>query len=165
MWFAFADDGHVYNLNGYAEKQLVATGAHGYATETQALQNPNQQANGAQAAMLAQYVAAANLPIGGGSYGVLAVEQVTQQPGAGAGGGQSQQQAQTAIAGQTDVKAGTPFDALASVGSVLRAFFDELTNAAMWKSLGWGVIGAVFLIVGIVVWSGLDSKIPPIIPV
>lgn len=72
-WFAFHNDGHVYDLNGAAEKQLAATGAHGYATEAQALAHRNAPATALQAQFLAGYLTAASSPVGGGMAGVIQV--------------------------------------------------------------------------------------------
>lgn len=70
MWFAFKGSGSVYNLNGFAEKQLVLTGAHGYPTRAQAVAHPNAAANGLQAGILAEFQAEAASPVGGGAAGV-----------------------------------------------------------------------------------------------
>jgi hypothetical protein len=70
MWFAFKGSGSVYNLNGFAEKQLVLTGAHGYPTRAQAVAHPNAAANGLQAGILAEFQAEASSPAGGGAVGV-----------------------------------------------------------------------------------------------
>lgn len=69
-WFAFKGSGSVYNLTGVAEKELAATGAHGYATEAQAKAHPNAPESGAQAALLAADQVSASLPAGGGLSGV-----------------------------------------------------------------------------------------------
>jgi hypothetical protein len=69
-WFAFQGSGSVYNLNGLTEKELVFTGAHGYATEAEAKAHPNGPANPEQAILLAEDQAAASLPVGGGQAGV-----------------------------------------------------------------------------------------------
>lgn len=72
-WFAFANDGNVYDLNGFAEKELVATFAHGYGTEAEAWAKKNLPANPAQATMLATFISAASSPSGGGVQGVIQV--------------------------------------------------------------------------------------------
>lgn len=76
LWFAFKNDGHVYELDGLAEKQLVASFAHGYKTMAEAIAHKNEEANPFQALMLAQYVTAAASPAGGGSAGVIKVVEV-----------------------------------------------------------------------------------------
>jgi tripartite-type tricarboxylate transporter receptor subunit TctC len=72
-WFAFQDDGHVYDLNGTAEKELSATFAHGYATEAEALAHKNNSASALQAQLLAEFLTAASSPAGGGTLGVIQV--------------------------------------------------------------------------------------------
>jgi hypothetical protein len=72
-WFAFANDGDVYELNGEAEKSLVATFAHGYATMAQAIAHKNGPASPLQASLLASFVADASSPRGGGVSGVMQI--------------------------------------------------------------------------------------------
>lgn len=73
-WFAFQNDGHVYDLNGLAEKELVATGAKGYSTEAEALAHRNAPANPTtQLPLLTAFVTAASFPFGGGIQGVIQV--------------------------------------------------------------------------------------------
>jgi len=45
-------------------------------------------------------------------------------------------------------------DPVAGLVGVLKAFYDQLTKASMWKSLAWIVLGAAFLIVGLLLWVG-----------
>lgn len=71
-WFAFQGSGSVYNLNGLAEKELVSTGAHGYATEAEAQAHPNGPENPEQSILLAEAEAIAASPVGGGTAGVQA---------------------------------------------------------------------------------------------
>jgi len=79
LWFAFQNDGHVYQLDGVAEKSLVATFAHGYPTMVQAWAHKNSPANPVQASLLASYVADASSPAGGGLAGVVSVIDVNPQ--------------------------------------------------------------------------------------
>lgn len=75
LWFAFQNDGSVYELNGQAEKQLVSTLAHGYPTETLAIANKNKPANVLQVTMLGGFKTAKSANQGG-FQGVLAINQI-----------------------------------------------------------------------------------------
>jgi len=70
-WFAFPGGWGDYNLNGLAEKELVATGAHGYATKAEADAHVNASPTGAQAALLETFKASSVSPVGAGSTGIL----------------------------------------------------------------------------------------------
>ncbi len=72
-YFAFQNDGDVYNLNGAAEKQLAATFAHGYASMQEACAKKNAPANPIQASLLASFVTEASSPVGGGTAGVTEI--------------------------------------------------------------------------------------------
>lgn|SRR5487761_45882 len=78
-WFAFHNDGSVYDLNGIAEKELAGTGAHGYATEAEATAHPNSPASAAQASLLAAFQVDARSPVGGGVAGVIQIVNVNPQ--------------------------------------------------------------------------------------
>lgn len=70
-WFNFPGWGD-YNLNGVAEKELVATRAHGYATQQEADQKPNAAPSPAQQLLLQSFNAASLSPVGAaGASGVL----------------------------------------------------------------------------------------------
>jgi hypothetical protein len=77
-WFAFQNDSSVYELNGLAEKQLVATLAHGYATETLALAHRNKPASPDQAILLAGFKATKSANQGGLA-GVIAIDIVNSK--------------------------------------------------------------------------------------
>jgi len=152
-WFAFIGYGHVFNLNGVAEKEMASTGAHGYATESDALQNPNAPLNGAQAALAQTFEAEASLPFGASTLGVLQVDQVNQPKGTGTGGvGQSPSQAQKDIQGQQQVGGG---------------LLNSLTGALHWLGadtfLGRAlkiVVGGVLLLAGVIKMTGAGRAIP-----
>jgi hypothetical protein len=72
-WYAFTGDGHVYDLEGIANSSLVATGAHGYATEAEAIAHRNATPSALQASLLAGFVTDASSPVGGGLAGVIQV--------------------------------------------------------------------------------------------
>lgn len=70
-WFNIPGWGD-YNLNGLAEKQLVALGAHGYATQAQADAHPNAAPSPAQEALLQEFNVSSLSPVGAGAtQGVL----------------------------------------------------------------------------------------------
>lgn len=50
-------------------------------------------------------------------------------------------------------------DPLAGIAGALTAFFKEITNAKMWKSLGWMVLGIWLLAVGIVLWLRIPQRV------
>lgn len=107
-WFAFANEGHVFDLNGLAEKEMVATGAHGYATESQAIQNPNGPSTVDQQVLFVNFENAAQLPFGGASiFGVLAVDNVTAPKTPANNQKKTPQQAQKEIQSQTNAGTAT----------------------------------------------------------
>jgi hypothetical protein len=69
-WFNFPGWGD-YSLNGVAEKELAATGAHGYATQALADASPNASPNAIQAGLLQTFNAQSLSPAGAGTGGVL----------------------------------------------------------------------------------------------
>lgn len=73
-WFAFPQGTNtlqLFNLNGVAEKAMVATMAHGYATQAEAIANPNANPDSAQDIQIAADQQAAGAVAGGGATGVL----------------------------------------------------------------------------------------------
>lgn len=58
-------------------------------------------------------------------------------------------------------------DALSGVAGAISAFYQVLTNTAIWASLGWLILGLVLMVLGLVLWLGKDAKgyLPPIVPV
>jgi hypothetical protein len=48
---------------------------------------------------------------------------------------------------------------VAGAADALSAFFAYLTNAAMWRSLGWLLLGVVLMIAGIALF--LKDQVPP----
>jgi hypothetical protein len=152
-WFAFAGIGRVYDLRGVAEKELASTGAHGYATEQQALEKPNSEPNPEQSALLAEFDADAQLPAGGGALGVIAVENVTAPKGSKPA--KTPQEAQKEIAGQTQTKG---LDPLAGIAGSLTGFYHALTDGKMWRSLGWIILGIVLMLTGVLLWIGPSAE-------
>jgi hypothetical protein len=80
-WFDFPGGWGLYNLNGVSEKELVATGAHGYGTKAQAQAHPNKSPSPAQELLLQTLKVSSQSPVGGGISGDL------QTPSSGTGGG------------------------------------------------------------------------------
>ena len=70
-WFSFPGGWGDYNLNGLSEKEMAATGAHGYATQALADAHVNKSPSTAQAALLTQFKTESLSPVGAGSAGVL----------------------------------------------------------------------------------------------
>lgn len=73
-WFAFPQGSgtlQLFNLNGAAEKAMVATFAHGYATKAEAIAKPNAAPDSAQSIQIAADQQAAGSVAGGGVSGVL----------------------------------------------------------------------------------------------
>lgn len=144
-WFAFQNDGSVYELNGYAEKQLVSTFAHGYATQAQAIAHKNAPATAAQAAMLAQYQAAARSPAGGGAYGVIQIVNVN------AAGKQT---------GTVNPPGplGAAKDALGALTNI-NEFLSRLTSVNTWIRVGEFVLGAMLILAGALKLSGSSGDL------
>lgn len=71
-WFAFPGGWGVYDLNGADEKSLVATGAHGYATEAEAEAHVNASPSFLQQGLLQGLKAESVSPVGAGVSGDLA---------------------------------------------------------------------------------------------
>jgi hypothetical protein len=80
-WFAFPGGWGVFDLNGISEKELVVTGAHGYATKAQAQAHVNKSPSPAQKLLLQTFKVSSLSPVGAGTGGDL------QTPATGTGGG------------------------------------------------------------------------------
>lgn len=50
------------------------------------------------------------------------------------------------------------------IGAVLKAFFQQLTRAAMWRCLGWIVLGFLMLGVGVYMWLTKEGIAPSVVP-
>lgn len=101
-------------MNGAAEKELVGAGAHGYATESLALQKPNAPATAAQATLLGTFLVESQLPFGGSISGVLAVDSVTAPKTPANNQTKTAPQAQQEIAAQTKAGSNSPATGLPS---------------------------------------------------
>lgn len=69
-YFCFPGGWGCYNLNGLAEKELVATLAHGYPTLKQAQAHVNASPTGAQQVLLQSFKFQSVSPVGAGVTGV-----------------------------------------------------------------------------------------------
>lgn len=45
-----------------------------------------------------------------------------------------------------------PFGQLSDIAAALVAFFSEITDFRMWRSLGWLLLGIVLLAGGLILW-------------
>lgn len=71
LYFSFPDGWGTYELNGLDEKELVATGAHGYSTEQEAIQHVNASPSLPQQILLQSFKAESETLIGAGEAGDL----------------------------------------------------------------------------------------------
>jgi hypothetical protein len=69
-YFDFPGGWGLYDLNGIAEKELAATGAHGYATAAEARAHPNASPTALQQFYLQLFKADSESPVGAGATGV-----------------------------------------------------------------------------------------------
>lgn len=51
-----------------------------------------------------------------------------------------------------------PLSALGQIAAAIRAFFDAITDAAMWRSIGWIFLGMWMIWVGIMLWLRVPQK-------
>jgi len=60
----------------------------------------------------------------------------------------------------------SPLHGLDQIGAVLEAFYKNITDPKMWRSLAWFNLGIVLLLVGIVMWMKHANILPDLpIPV
>jgi hypothetical protein len=139
-WFYFKGNSDVYDLNGVAEKALVATGAHGYATKELAVANPNLAPDSAQEIQLASYRNDAGSLVGGGVSGVIEIDSYNPLT-------------------KKFTKLGTRAGAIASAATGtsgsnildgLNKFFGNLTQKETWIRVGEVALGLVLISVGLV---------------
>lgn len=155
-WFAFKDDGHVYELIGIAEKELVATFAHGYATEADALKHPNDPADPGQAALLASFLAARSIGQGGSS-GVLTIDTVNAQGKSTGHVGPGKNPVTEALPQVKD-----PLIWLRDIGHWIGEFVEHVLDVHMWRSIGWITLGIVLMVLGIFLWLGKSGQVEPL---
>lgn len=142
-WFAFQglNGGKAVDLAGTQEKQAVAEGFHGYATEAQAEAQPNS-VNLVTRVFADAWIADYN----------AAVREKAQPGGANA---DITNPGTAASAGASYVESYTPF---ASIEQALTAFYDVITNVKMWRSLGWLVLGLALMFTGIGLWLRVPQR-------
>jgi hypothetical protein len=77
LYFAFPGGWGTFELNGLAEKELAATGAHGYGTEALALAHVNASPSPPQELLLQTLKADSLSPVGAGGIGDLSTPNAT----------------------------------------------------------------------------------------
>jgi hypothetical protein len=60
---------------------------------------------------------------------------------------------------------GNPLSGIERVGAVLEAADRQLTDAALWRSLGWIALGVILIVLGLVLWLRKSGVIPDVVPV
>lgn len=138
-WFAFQSGYGEVNLTGGLEKEAVLLGFHGYATETEAKNNPNS-VNAFQAPLLANIIARA----GGALSNPASPDQI---------GGNAAAAVPGVIGGLTGALGA--FEALAQA----------VTDGALWRSLGWIILGGLLTIIGIALWLKEQNVLPEVVPI
>lgn len=125
-WFDIKYGGQTYveNVTGGNEKSLVALGFHGYATQAQAVANPNSANAG-------QMLFASNILAGNPTGGVNTPSPPGTSTVAGAG---------AAAAGAVN-----PLSYLGNIGD----FFYRLTQGATWLRVGEVAVGILLIYVGV----------------
>lgn len=145
-WFCFPGGWGCYNLNGFAEKELAATGAHGYATQQQAQAHLNAIPNGAQAFLLQKDKAESLSPVGAGAVGVQSTPS-----GTGGVGGAASNVASSVASGVSSGVLGGSGAALHWPGA------DSFLGRALKI-----VVGGVLLLAGIIKMTGAGRALGPV---
>lgn len=57
-----------------------------------------------------------------------------------------------------------PLSGLAAIGAALAKLVGYLSDLAMWKSLGWLLLGAILILAGVLLWLKKADILPPVIP-
>lgn len=60
----------------------------------------------------------------------------------------------------TDPNGAGPLTTLEDTGTLLANFFKALTDWTMWRSLGWIITGAIFLVLGLA-WMETSQSLTP----
>jgi hypothetical protein len=68
---------------------------------------------------------------------------------------------------ETGVPSGVPnpLSGLAAIAAALAKFAGYLGDISMWRSLGWLLLGAVMIILGILLWLKKENFLPSVVPV
>jgi hypothetical protein len=56
------------------------------------------------------------------------------------------------------------FGPLLEVGHFIGVFVTDITDIAMWRSLGWIALGEILVILGIIVWLKQSDILPDVVP-
>lgn len=81
-------------------------------------------------------------------------------PGGGPGSGLAQQ---AHNAGGFSIP--NPLSGLAAIGTALAKVVGYLGDVAMWKSLGWLLLGAIMIVLGISLWLRRSDLLPDVVPI
>jgi hypothetical protein len=70
-------------------------------------------------------------------------------------------------ASDAPVQLPNPLSGIDRIGAVLEAFFKRLTDGAMWRCIGWILLGLGLIIIGIRLWAGKTPlpAPPSVVPV
>jgi hypothetical protein len=63
-----------------------------------------------------------------------------------------------------NVQVPNPLSGLAAIGAALAKAVGYLSDLSMWRSLGWLLLGAVLIILGIVLWLKKENFLPSVVP-
>jgi hypothetical protein len=58
---------------------------------------------------------------------------------------------------------GAAFSGLSDVGTALVAFFTEISDYRMWRSLGWLFLGLLMMAAGVTLWLRTEALPGPVI--
>lgn len=58
-----------------------------------------------------------------------------------------------------------PLSGIDQIGADLEAFYKDITDGKMWRSLGWLVLGLTLVIAGIFLWLKGSNLIPDVMPI
>lgn len=164
LWYTFHGVGRAYLVQrGSYEAGIADTySVHGYSTIEEAYTNANTD-DAATQAVLTSWDAAASLPAGGGELGLMETVNITaptkkgQEPAAS-----TQQNPATSFAKQN---VPNPLSGLAAIAAALAKFVGYLGDVAMWRSLGWLLLGVIMVIAGILLWLKKENYLPSAVPV
>ena len=90
----------------------------------------------------------------------IAVQAATKPANAIGGPYATQAEAEKAIIAHNSQppKLPNPLSGIDRAGAVLEAFYKNLTDGKMWRSLGWIALGIVLIIAGIMMWMKAPQK-------
>ena len=85
---------------------------------------------------------------------------ITQGEAPGPGVGAVEGAASSAVSGISSAVSG-----ISEVGHFLGKLVTDVTDGAMWRSIGWILLGLVLIVIGMVMWAGKSGANPVPIPV